>query len=66
VNDGFVNIKTQINGVLNVKLYDIMGRCVLSKQINSETLDVRAIGSGVYLLQVSVADRSSTTKLIIR
>lgn len=66
VNNGFVNIKTQINGVLNVKLYDIMGRCVLSKQINSETLDVRAIGSGVYLLQVSVADRSSTTKLIIR
>ncbi len=66
VNDGFVNIKTQINGALNVKLYDIIGRCILSKQINSETLDVRAIGSGVYLLQVSVADRSSTTKLIIR
>jgi hypothetical protein len=66
VNDGFVNIKTQINGAVNVKLYDIMGRCILSKQINSETLDVRAIGSGVYLLQVSVADRSSTTKLIIR
>ena len=43
-----------------------MGRCILSKQINSETLDVRAIGSGVYLLQVSVAERSSTTKLIIR
>jgi hypothetical protein len=66
VNDGFVNIKTQINGALNVKLYDIIGRCILSKQINSETLDVRAIGSGVYLLQVSVADRSSTSKLIIR
>ncbi len=66
VNNGFVNIKTQINGLVNVKLYDIMGRCILSKQINSETLDVRAIGSGVYLLQVSVADRSSTTKLIIR
>lgn len=66
VNNGFVNIKTQINGLVNVKLYDIMGRCILSKQINSEILDVRAIGSGVYLLQVSVADRSSTTKLIIR
>jgi hypothetical protein len=66
VNDGFVNIKTQVSGALNVKLYDIMGRCILSKQINSETLDVRSIGSGVYLLQVSVADRFSTTKLIIR
>jgi hypothetical protein len=66
VNDGFVNIKTQVSSAVNIKLYDIMGRCILSKQINSETLDVRAIGSGVYILQVSVADRSSTTKLIIR
>ena len=66
VNDGFVNIKTQISGEVKVKLYDIMGRCILSKQIISETLDVCAIGSGIYLLQVSVADRSSTTKLIIK
>jgi len=66
VRDGFVNIKTQISRAVNVKLYDIMGRCILSKEINSETLDVSAIGSGVYLLQVSVAGRSSTIKLIIK
>ena len=66
VDGGFVAIKSQILGEINVKLFDIMGRCVLSKQINSETLDVRAIGSGVYLLRVSVANQTSTTKLIIK
>ncbi len=66
VDDGFVAIKSQILGEVNVKLFDIMGRCVLSKQINSETLDVRALGSGVYLLRVSISNQTSTTKLIIK
>ena len=66
VSNGIVNIKSQNLGDVNVKLYDIMGRCVLSTKINSETLDVSSVGPGVYLLQVSVGDSSNTTKLVIR
>ena len=66
VSNGIVNIKSQNLGDVNVKLYDIMGRCVLSTKINSEILDVSSVGPGVYLLQVSVGDSSNTTKLVIR
>jgi hypothetical protein len=66
VSNGIVNIISQNLGDVNVKLYDIMGRCVLSAKINSEILDVSSVGPGVYLLQVSVGDSSNTTKLVIR
>ncbi|MBK85638.1 MAG: hypothetical protein CMC86_00350 [Flavobacteriaceae bacterium] len=66
VSNGIVNIKSQNLGDVNAKLYDIMGRCVLSTKINSETLDVSSVGPGVYLLQVSVGDSSNTTKLVLR
>jgi hypothetical protein len=63
--NGFVNIKTPFSGVKNIQLYDIMGRQVLSTKLNSDVLDVSSVHSGLYLLRISIDDRSSTTKLII-
>jgi hypothetical protein len=66
VNDGLVTIKSQGSSVKNITLFDMLGRSVLQTKLNSEVLDVRAIKSGLYLLQVSIGDRSSTSKLIIK
>ena len=65
VNLGLVNIKSQISGEKNIQLYDIMGRQVLTTKLNSNVLDVNSVQSGLYLLKVTINDRSSTTKLII-
>jgi hypothetical protein len=65
-NNGLVNIKSQLTSVKNITLFDMLGRSVLQTKLNSEVLDVRAIKSGLYLLQVSIGDRSSTSKLIIK
>jgi hypothetical protein len=62
---GIVNIKSQIAGVKTVSLFDIMGRTVLNKQLNSDILDVSSIKTGLYLLQISINGRSSVTKLVI-
>lgn len=64
--NGFLNIKSQISGVKNVTLYDIMGRSVLQTSLNSDALDVSSVKSGLYLLKVSIEDRTSTTKIIIQ
>jgi hypothetical protein len=66
VNNGLVNIKSTLSGLKNVELFDILGRNVLQTQLSGATLDVSSVGSGLYLLKVSIADRSSTTKLIIK
>jgi hypothetical protein len=65
-NNGLVTIKSQLSSVKNITLFDMLGRNVLQTKLNSEVLDVRAIKSGLYLLQVSIGDRSSTSKLIIK
>jgi hypothetical protein len=65
-NNGLVTIKSQLSSFKNITLFDMLGRSVLQTKLNSEVLDVRAIKSGLYLLQVSIGDRSSTSKLIIK
>jgi hypothetical protein len=65
VNNGIVNINSSLSGVKNIQLYDIMGRQVLNTKLTSDVLDVSSVHSGLYLLRISIDDRSSTTKLII-
>jgi hypothetical protein len=66
VRDGLVTIKSQNSSIKNITLFDMLGRSVLQTKLNSDVLDVRAIKSGLYLLQVSIGDRASTSKLIIK
>lgn len=66
VNSGLVSIKSQISGVKNIELYDMLGRSVLQTKLNSDVLDVHSVKGGLYLLKVSVGDRSSTSKLMIK
>lgn len=65
VKNGLLNIKSQISGEKNVELYDVMGRSVLRTSLNSDILDVQSVKSGLYLLKVSIDDRTATTKIII-
>ncbi|WP_299520974.1 lamin tail domain-containing protein [Winogradskyella sp.] len=65
VNSGVINITSAIEGVKSIQLFDIMGRNVISTAITSNTLDVSNLRTGIYLLKVTIADRTSTTKLII-
>ena len=66
VNNGIVTIKSSISGDKKIKLYDITGRIVKQQILNSETLSLQTLTSGVYLLKVSIADKTSTTKLLIQ
>lgn len=43
-----------------------MGRQVLSTVLKSNSLDIQSVQSGVYLLDVSIADKRSTIKLMIQ
>lgn len=66
VNNGLINIKSPLSGFKNVELFDVMGRSVIKTELDTDVLDVRAAGSGLYLLKVSIGDRSSTKKIVIK
>lgn len=66
VRDGFVNIEsTNIEGIKNLEIFDLMGRNILSTTLESDKLDISRLESGVYFIRVSVSKSSYTQKLII-
>jgi hypothetical protein len=65
VKNGFVNIETNLDGEKDVQLYDLKGRLIKSKILEGSVLDVSNLNSGVYLLKLTISDRSFTKKLII-
>ena len=65
VNNGLVTIKSPLAGAKNIALFDAIGRNVLKTELTSEALDVSELGAGLYLLKVTIGDRSATHKLII-
>ncbi len=55
------------NKHLNIKIYDVLGKLVMSKSINNNNdyIDISNINKGVYLVRIS-SDNQSTTKKLIR
>lgn len=65
VNSGMVTITSQLEGSKTIEMYDVMGRNVLSTVTNSSTLDISNLKSGMYLMKITIADRSTTKRLIV-
>lgn len=64
-NTGFVNILTEEKGLINVSVFDILGKQVVSETLNNNKLDVSHLNSGLYILKLSENNNSTTVKLLI-
>ncbi|MCB0700237.1 MAG: aryl-sulfate sulfotransferase [Chitinophagales bacterium] len=64
-----LNIHVDIQADYSIKLYNINGQCLVSKQVenNSETiqLNISALNSGVYFLSISNGEEVKMEKVII-
>jgi len=65
-NSGIVTIQSSVSGEKYIKLFDINGRLVLNKKLNSDYLNIGSIDSGMYFVQVTVEGKISNSKLIIK
>jgi len=64
-SNGFVNITTTSNEAINVKVFDVLGKQVLSQTINNR-LNVSNLNTGVYILQLNQNGATTTKKLVIK
>lgn len=64
-NTGVVNIVTTSNEAVNVTVFDLLGKKVITKTLNNNTLNVSSLKSGVYLLNIEQNGASTTKKLVI-
>lgn len=65
VRNGQVSIKTNNNQPLQVAVFDVLGKRVISETISENTLDVSGLKAGIYLVQVTENNITSTKKLIV-
>ena len=65
-NGSYVTIQTPVNGVKYVEVFDITGKRLINTSLNSDTLNVSSISTGMYFVKVTVEGQSKTSKLIIR
>ena len=60
-----INISTNFNERLNILMFDVSGKRVMSKEINLERkIDVKYLKSGIYILKVFSSSKSSMFRVI--
>lgn len=63
---GEVTITSSNQTTMDIIVYDILGKPVLTQTIQNNTLNVSNLNTGIYILRITQDDVSSTRKLIIR
>ena len=61
-----IYITTSSNGTKNVKIFDVFGDVVLTDRISTNTLNISRLLPGVYVLQVTIQEKTMTRKLVIK
>ncbi len=64
-NTGYVNITSINNGVINAKVFDILGKKVIDASIENNRLDVNQLKTGIYIIKMTQGTNSTTKKLVI-
>ncbi|WP_111683919.1 endonuclease [Winogradskyella tangerina] len=60
-----LNIDLQNNVDTTIEIYDILGKRILKRQINSEKrLNIQDLKSGIYILKITQGEASTTKRLI--
>ena len=65
-NENYVIIQTNVSGIKEIEVFDLLGKKLIDISLNSEYLDISKLNPGIYLLNISIADQSSLQKLIIQ
>lgn len=64
-NGNAVTIQTNGSESLQVAVYDILGKQVISRTVTNNTLNISSLKAGVYLVQVTDGSTTSTKKLVV-
>ncbi|NQX76828.1 T9SS type A sorting domain-containing protein [Gilvibacter sp.] len=65
-NGDVLNIVSATNQTKDVVVYDVLGQRVLQSQVTNSRLNIGALSSGIYLVQVTENGFTSTKKLVVR
>ena len=65
-NTGFVNIKSNQMGAVQVQVFDMLGKQMIDTTVVNESLEVSSLKAGIYIVKLTQNDRTTTKKLILQ
>ena len=66
VSDGFLNIVSNSNNPLNISIYDLNGREVISQKIVFDSIDISDLSQGIYSLILSEGKKFTVKKIVVK
>ena len=66
VYDGVVYIESNLTGPKTILIYDLFGKKVLERRLDTEKLHLGSLVPGVYMVQLRQKEHLATKKLVIR
>ena len=65
-NTGNVTITSTNNDVMDVQVFDVLGKQVINQRLTNNNLDVSNLRSGLYIVKINQNNASVTKKLVIK
>ncbi|TNJ43818.1 T9SS type A sorting domain-containing protein [Tamlana fucoidanivorans] len=63
---GYINIENTDQSRLEISVFDLLGKAMMSKSLIDGKLDISGLKSGVYLLKISKEENTEIKKLVIK
>lgn len=66
VKEGIINVITTSNSAKTIEFFDMIGRNIMSAELEGDIVDVSNLNRGIYLMRVTQDGVSTTEKIIIQ
>lgn len=66
VSNGYLNIVDPVNSPKQVEIYNVVGKRVLTENTSLNSIDVKKLKAGVYVLKVTSNSKTTSTRLIVK
>jgi len=66
VTNGTLFINTQANAEKNIVIFDVLGKQVFNTTTANNAINVSSLNKGVYILKITEAGKTATSKLVVR
>ena len=62
----FIVFSSALNAEMNVQIFDILGKQILTSKVTNNTLNVSKLNSGIYIVKITEEGKTATRKLVVK
>ncbi len=66
IGNSFVTVKTKSDGVMQVVIYDLLGKQLKSQNVTNNQVDISGLKTGIYMLKITQANKQVSKRIIIQ